>query len=93
MEVTHDGKVKKIIIEVTSIFLKSSYQVGEGVKKPKRNYLAKFTYKSYFFDHEEIDSTHVEEPIVISLGDIAYPEGLFKGIEEMRKNEKAKITI
>ena len=29
----------------------------------------------------------------INLGDIAWPEGLFKGIEEMRKNEKAKIKI
>lgn len=29
----------------------------------------------------------------IGLGDIQWPEGLWKGIEKMRKNEKAKIRI
>jgi hypothetical protein len=32
-------------------------------------------------------------PIKIALGDIAWPEGLWKGIERMRKNEVAKIRI
>ena len=29
----------------------------------------------------------------ISLGDIAWPEGLWKGLERMRLNETAKIRI
>ena len=29
----------------------------------------------------------------IALGDISWPEGLWKAIEKMRKNEKAKIKI
>ena len=66
--------------------------VGEGKGKPKRNYLAKIIYKAYFFDHSEFDSSN-GQPIEISLGDIAWPEGLWKGIEEMRKGEKSKIKI
>lgn len=54
--------------------------------------MATIVYKAYFFDHTEFDSSH-GEPIQISLGDISWPEGLWKGIEEMRKNEKAKIKI
>ena len=66
--------------------------MGEGIKKPKLNYLATIIYKAFFFDHTEFDSSN-DQPIQISLGDISWPEGLWKGIEEMRKNEKAKIKI
>jgi FKBP-type peptidyl-prolyl cis-trans isomerase len=79
-DVTHDSIVQKEIL-----------QVGEGVSCPKRNSVATITYKAYFFDHTEFDSSAV--PIKISLGDIAWPEGLWKGIERMRKNEVAKIRI
>ena len=80
-EVTQDGKVKKEILEL-----------GEGVKKPKLNHLATVVYKAYFFDHTEFDSSH-ESPVVLSLGDIAWPEGFWKGLQEMRKGELAKIKI
>lgn len=79
-EVTHDSIVQKEIMEV-----------GEGFKTPNRNAVATITYKAYFFDHTEIESSKV--PIKLSLGDIAWPEGLWKGIERMRINETAKIRI
>lgn len=53
--------------------------VGEGVKRPKMNHLARVTYKAYFFDHTEFDSSK-GEAVTISLGDIRWPEGLWKGI-------------
>lgn len=66
--------------------------MGEGVKRPKLNHLATIVYKAYFFDHTEFDSSQ-DLPVVLSLGDIAWPEGLWKGLQEMRKSEKAKIKI
>jgi hypothetical protein len=66
--------------------------VGEGVKMPSRNSVATITYRAYFFDHTEFDSSH-GKPVKLSLGDIAWPEGLWKGIERMRLNESAKIRI
>jgi FKBP-type peptidyl-prolyl cis-trans isomerase 2 len=79
--VTYDKKVLKEILEV-----------GEGKKKPKMNYLVKILYRAYFFDHEQFDSSN-DEIIELSLGDISWPEGLWKGILEMRKNECSKIKI
>ena len=80
--VTYDGIVEKEILEV-----------GEGVKKPKRNSIATIVYRAYFLkDHHEFDSSN-GQTFKISLGDISWPEGLWKGIEDMRKNEKAKIRI
>jgi hypothetical protein len=79
-DVTHDSIVQKEIL-----------QVGEGVSCPKRNSVATITYKLYFFDHSPIET--VIEPVKLSLGDISWPEGLWKGIERMRKNEVAKIRI
>ncbi len=63
-----DGKVKKEILEI-----------GEGVKRPKLNHLATIIYRAYFFDHTDFDSSQ-GQPIVLNLGDIAWPEGLWKGI-------------
>ena len=60
--------------------------------KPKRNALARITYRAYFFDHTEFDSSK-GKPIVFKIGNLAWPEGLSKGIEKMRKNESAKIRI
>ena len=56
------------------------------------NYLCTIVYRAYFYDHTEFDSSH-NQPIQISLGDISWPEGLWKSILEMRKGEKAKIKI
>ena len=78
-QITHDSIVEKEILEV-----------GEGVKMPKRNAVATISYKLYFFDHSPIEEA---ENVKLSLGDIAWPEGLWKGIEHMRKNECAKIRI
>jgi FKBP-type peptidyl-prolyl cis-trans isomerase 2 len=64
--------------------------VGEGPKKPNRNAVVNIDYKLYFFDHTPIEEgTEVK----LSLGDITWPEGLWKGIEHMRKGESAKIRI
>jgi len=59
--------------------IKEILEVGEGVKRPKQNYLVTFTYKAYFFDHTEFDSSN-GQLVVASVGDIAWPEGLWKGI-------------
>jgi len=56
------------------------------------NFLVTIIYKAYFFDHTLFDSSN-DKPIQISLGDISWPEGLWKGILEMRKGEKSKIKI
>lgn len=79
-------------ITVDQVVQKEILVVGEGVKRPKMNHLARITYKAYFFDHTEFDSSK-GEAMTISLGDIRWPEGLWKGIMQMRKNETAKIRI
>jgi hypothetical protein len=56
------------------------------------NYLCTIIYKAYFFDHTVFDSSN-DQQVQLTLGDISWPEGLWKGIQEMRKNEKAKIKI
>ena len=66
--------------------------LGEGSKRPKMNHLVNVTYKAYFFDHTEFDSSKGQQ-VKMSLGDIRWPEGLWKGILQMRKNETAKIRI
>ena len=43
-EVTYDKKVKREILEV-----------GEGIKRPKLNYIVNISYKAYFFDHTPFD--------------------------------------
>lgn len=45
-DITPDQLVQKEILEV-----------GEGVKYPKRNAIARITYRAYFFDHTEFDSS------------------------------------
>jgi uncharacterized protein YcfL len=78
-DITYDKIVEKEILEV-----------GEGVKRPKRNAVATIDYKLYFFDHTPIEEV---TSLKLSLGDICFPEGLWKGIEHMRKGERAKIRI
>lgn len=80
-EVTWDKKVMKEIL-----------RVGEGKKRPKRAYIAKVKYSLYFFDHTPIASTG-DNSVEIVMGDISVPEGLWKGLEKMRKNEIAKVKI
>lgn len=79
-------------ITVDQVVQKEILAVGEGNKRPKMNHLARITYKAYFFDHTEFDSSK-GEAVTLSLGDIRWPEGLWKGILQMRKNETAKIRI
>lgn len=67
-DVTFDKKVKKEILEV-----------GTGVKKPQMNYLVSIIYTAYFFDHTVFDSSN-GQTVQISLGDISWPEGLWKGL-------------
>lgn len=57
-----------------------------------RHHIATIIYKAYFFDHTLFDSSN-GEAIPFVLGDSSWPEGLWNGIEHMRKNEKAKIKI
>jgi len=53
--------------------------VGDGVKKPKMNYLCSIIYKAYFYDHTQFESSN-GKPVQISVGDISWPEGLWKGL-------------
>ena len=85
------GKLKKKLWRYKNCQFKL-FQIGEGVKKPKLNYLVNVIYKGYFFDHTEFDSSN-DLPVQIALGDISWPEGLWKAIEEMRQGEKSKIKI
>jgi FKBP-type peptidyl-prolyl cis-trans isomerase 2 len=66
--------------------------VGEGKKRPKRAHIAHVKYDLYFFDHTPIESTEGKTVDVV-MGEIAWPEGLWKGLEKMRKGEKAKVKI
>jgi len=83
MEITHDGKVKKEILEV-----------GEGARL-KMGYKALINYKAYFFkDHVIFDqSLEGEGPVELNLGDDTWPDGLQTGVEKMRRGERAKIRI
>ena len=77
--ITYDQLVEKEIMEL-----------GEGFKNPKMNSIVTIDYKLYFFDHTSIE---VGTAVKLSLGDIAWPEGLWKSIQAMRKGELAKIRI
>jgi len=56
-----------------------NFKVGDGVKKPKMNYLCSIIYKAYFYDHTQFESSN-GKPVQISVGDISWPEGLWKGL-------------
>jgi FKBP-type peptidyl-prolyl cis-trans isomerase 2 len=66
--------------------------VGEGVNRPRMAHLCSIIYKAYFYDHTIFDESHGKE-IEMYLGDIAWPEGIWRGIQEMRKGETAKIRM
>ena len=80
IEITHDGKVTKQLI-----------QVGHG-SRLKQGYQTFIKYKAYFFkDHLIFDqSTHL---VSLCLGDTSWPDGVSTGIEKMRKGEISKIRI
>jgi FKBP-type peptidyl-prolyl cis-trans isomerase 2 len=49
------------------------------------------TYVGYFADKTEF--VRQDEPVKVILGDPAFPYGLWKSIEHMRRGEKALVTI
>ena len=78
------GKVTKEILDM-----------GEGKRKPMMGWLCKIKYTAYFydkiiFDQSPQDGEGVQE---ITIGDISWPEGLWRGLQYMRKNERAKIRV
>lgn len=84
-DVSHEpGKVTKEIIEM-----------GEGKRKPMLGWLCKIKYIAYFYDKNIFDTSpqNGEGTVELFIGDITWPEGLWKGMQDMRKNERAKIRI
>ena len=82
--VHEEGKITREIITI-----------GEGKQKPQMGWLCKIKYIAYFYDKQIFDSSpnDGEGSIDVCIGDIAYPEGLWRGLQYMRKNEKSKIRI
>lgn len=76
------GKVTKEIVEV-----------GTGKEKPVLGSLCRIKYIAYFYDKEMFDLTPEGQTIDLYLGDIQSIEGLWRGIQEMREGEKAKLRI
>ena len=76
------GKVTKEILKV-----------GEGKEKPILGSLCRIKYMAYFYDKEMFEQTKDDTTVDIYLGDIHSIEGLWRGIQEMRKGETAKIRI
>lgn len=58
-------------------------------------WLCTIKYIAYFYDKEIFDSSpnDGQDPVEIYIGDIAWPEGLWRGLQNMRKDEKAKIRM
>ena len=87
-DVTFDGKVKKELIELGDI----------SSDMPLRNYMIKMKYRGFLIDkaskkEQVFDDEYWESEAEMILGDMRYPEGLWKGLEKMHKNEHAKIMI
>ena len=78
------GKVTKEILEL-----------GEGKRKPMMGWLCKVKYIAYFYDKVIFDTSPQDghATVDICLGDISWPEGMWRGIQNMRKGEKAKVRI
>lgn len=65
MEITHDGKVTKEVLEV-----------GEGARQ-KMGYKTFIKYKAYFFkDHLIFEQSEGEAAVELNLGDNSWPDGL-----------------
>ena len=69
--------------------------MGEGKRKPMLGWLCKIKYIAYFFDKTIFDTSpdNGQGTVELFIGDISWPEGLWKGMQDMRKNERAKIRI
>lgn len=76
------GKVTKEIL-----------QVGTSKDKPILGSLCRIKYIAYFYDKELFDQTQDGETHDFYLGDVRYIEGLWRGLQEMREGEKAKIKM
>lgn len=72
--------------------IKEILETGEGLGKPGRPYIVKVIYKAYFSDKEVFDSSN-GEIVSLTLGDEKIPYGLWRGIEHMRRGEKAEIMV
>ena len=81
MEITHDGKVTKEILEL-----------GEGGRL-RMGYKTFIKYKAYFFKDHLIFDQSPDEAVELNLGDNSWPDGLQTGVEKMRRGEKSKIRI
>ncbi len=58
-------------------------------------WLCKIKYIAYFYDKTIFDTSpqNGEGTVELFIGDISWPEGLWKGMQDMRKNERAKIRV
>jgi FKBP-type peptidyl-prolyl cis-trans isomerase 2 len=58
-------------------------------------HLCSVKYIAYFYDKIIFDSSPKDgsDTTHIVIGDIAWPEGLWRGLQNMRKGESAKIRI
>merc|ERR1712060_450467 len=85
VDVSHEpGKVTKEIITI-----------GDTKAKPNFGWLCKIKYVAYFYDKTIFDTSpeNGEGTVELFIGDISWPEGLWKGMQHMRKGERAKIRI
>ena len=69
--------------------------MGDGKRKPMLGWLCKIKYIAYFYDKTIFDTSPDggEGTVELFVGDISWPEGLWKGMQNMRKNERAKIRV
>jgi hypothetical protein len=58
---------------------KEIVSLGEGVGRPRMAHLCTLKYIAYFYDHTIFDSSD-DKTIEFYLGNIAWPEGLWRGI-------------
>ena len=69
--------------------------MGEGKRKPLMGWLCKIKYVAYFYDKIIFDSSPEdgEGSTEVYIGSMQWPEGLWRGLQYMRKNERSKIRI
>ena len=69
--------------------------MGEGKRKPMLGWLCKIKYIAYFYDKTIFDTSpqNGQGTVELFIGDITWPEGLWKGMQDMRRGERAKIRI
>ena len=69
--------------------------MGDGKRKPMLGWLCKIKYIAYFYDKTVFDMSpdNGNGTVELFIGDITWPEGLWKGMQDMRRNEVAKIRV